>query len=172
MESSPRKVDLWRMDCSSPSVHLDDEASPACMHVAQPERKQGGEMGGQFIYYWTFGVDAETAWKCAPRLTSGLPDLWGPVQGPGKRTRAAPHLKPSSLVSLTEPHQHRRACPRGLHLLRALVACWAASEALAGTPKHEHTVRDASVPRLGRLCRAMSARGCAVCESPSVVGPP
>lgn len=54
------------MDCSSPSVHLDDEAVPACMHVAEPERKQGGEMGGQFIYYWTFGVDAETAWKCAP----------------------------------------------------------------------------------------------------------
>ena len=84
MESSPRKVDLWRMDCSSPSVHLDDEASPACMHVAQPERKQGGEMGGQFIYYWTFGVDAETAWKCALCLTSGcLPQRAAAAASPG-----------------------------------------------------------------------------------------
>ena len=80
VESSPRKVDLWRMDCSSPSVHLDDEASPACMHVKDPQRKQGGEMGGQFIYYWTFGVDAETAWKCAPLLCN--PGLQAP-RAPG-----------------------------------------------------------------------------------------
>ena len=65
VDSVPRKVDIWKMDCSSPSVHFDEEDSPACMHLADSERKQGGEMGGQFIYYWTFGVDAETAWKCA-----------------------------------------------------------------------------------------------------------
>ena len=87
VESSPRRVDLWQMEAASPSVRFDDEASPAAMHVADPSRKQGGEMQGQFMYYWTFGVDAETAWKCVLCCTL-LPSCLHvfPIDGPAACT--------------------------------------------------------------------------------------
>ena len=75
VESSPRRMDLWEITCSSSTVKFDDESSPAAVHVADPKRAKGGEMSGQFIYYWC-GPWSEAA-RCSLCNVQRKHQQWG-----------------------------------------------------------------------------------------------
>ena len=64
-ESSKRRRDIPLRD---QAPFIDDEL-PAAIHAQHDSSNQGSKRAGKFTYYFTVGLDAEAAYRCAACLT-------------------------------------------------------------------------------------------------------
>lgn len=65
-DGSKRRRDIPLRD-QAPFI---DAELPAAMHAHHDSSKQGSHRAGKFTYYFTVGLDAEAAYRCASCLTS------------------------------------------------------------------------------------------------------
>ena len=64
MHAEQRDIDLWKLQLSHPNARFDDEEErPDGMTTLPGGDQQPRGMAGNFVYYWSFGVDAEVAYR-------------------------------------------------------------------------------------------------------------
>lgn len=75
MRAKKRDVDLWKVQFSHARAPFDEAECPDCLSLVPGDDRNPRGMKGIFAYYWSFGVDAEVAYRCA-RPTSSFTDAW------------------------------------------------------------------------------------------------
>ena len=73
VEAEVRDIDLWHVSFSSATAKFDEEEKPHALSISSGSDAQGDALGradaaktmhGMFVYYFSFGLDAEVAYRC------------------------------------------------------------------------------------------------------------
>lgn len=64
VQAKQRDIDLWKVSFDSPSVKFDDKEVPDSLTMdSSSNDQQPHSMRGMFVYYYSFGLDAEVAYR-------------------------------------------------------------------------------------------------------------